>query len=333
MLEMEAWKHGFPQAQALASHRVRVAIQLSGHLRDVCQSDHFGFLLRAINGCNERAMCDVFLFTFNTLHPHLVESSQQCVEKMHREINLSDIRVEANIVPPHGSIRAAEGRVALSNGDAWFRSTEANHLLHPLPSYGIRSYIYAAASASTMRRSSNQVYDVAVRMRPDIYPQNDKYGSKEWLHIGSVPTWDVLVELVRHNSSLLADTIFSCTRLYVLLGETSVRVPGSKSNDNCFWSSDQTLDRAIRKWDTISVPFLVTNACRMQHERQMLLEHGNRSLARVRPMHDFLKGCDTYAVPHQWDVCSHLHGCLPEDILYIAINLTHLKARNLPAAA
>jgi hypothetical protein len=140
---------------------------------------------------------------------------------------------------------------------------------------------------------------------------------------------------VRHNSSLVADTIFSCTRLYVLhhLGETSVRVPGSKSNDNCFWSSDQTLDRAIRKWDTISVPFLVTNACRMQHERQMLLEHGNRSLARVRPMHDLLKGCDAYAVPQQWDVCSHLHGCLPEDILYIAINLTHLKARNLPAAA
>jgi hypothetical protein len=220
----------FPSAGAGVTPRtdqVRVAIQLSGHLRDVCQSDHFGFLLRAVNGCKERAMCDVFLFTFNTLHPHLVESSQQCVEKMHREINLSDIRVEANIVPPHGSIRAAEGRVvALSKSDAWFRSTEANHLLHPLPSYGIRSYIYAAASASTMRRSSNQVYDAAVRMRPDIYPQVDKYGSKEWLHIGSVPTWGVLVELVRHNSSLVADTIFSCTRLYVLhhLGETSVRV-------------------------------------------------------------------------------------------------------------
>jgi hypothetical protein len=224
----------FPNAGAGVTPRtdqVRVAIQLSGHLRDVCQSDHFGFLLRAVNGCKERAMCDVFLFTFNTLHPHLVESSQQCVEKMHREINLSDIRVEANIVPPHGSIRAAEGRVALSNSDAWFRSTEANHLLHPLPSYGIRSYIYAAASASTMRRSSNQVYDAAVRMRPDVYPQVDKYGSKEWLHIGSVPTWGVLVELVRHNSSLVADTIFSCTRLYVLhhLGETSVRVPGSKN--------------------------------------------------------------------------------------------------------
>lgn len=211
----------FPSAGAGVTPRtdqVRVAIQLSGHLRDVCQSDHFGFLLRAVNGCKERAMCDVFLFTFNTLHPHLVESSQQCVEKMHREINLSDIQVEANIVPPHGSIRAAEGRVvALSKSDAWFRRvTEANHLLNPLPSYGIRSYIYAAASASTMRRSSNQVYDAAVRMRPDIYPQVDKYGSKEWLHIGSVPTWGVLVELVRHNSSLVADTIFSCTRLYVL---------------------------------------------------------------------------------------------------------------------
>ena len=188
------------------------------------------------------------------------------------------------------------------------------------------------------------------------HPQCDAQAIKSMtLQFGCVQMFTlrgVLVELVRHNSSLVADTIFSCTRLYVLhhLGETSVRVPGSKSksksrsscpnpklrsksNDNCFWSSDQTLDRAIRKWDTISVPFLVTNACRMQHERQKLLEHGNRSLARVRPMHDFLKGCDTYAVPHQWDVCSHLHGCLPEDILYIAINLTHLKARNLPAAA
>ena len=68
----------FPSAGAGVTPRtdqVRVAIQLSGHLRDVCQSDHFGFLLRAVNGCKERAMCDVFLFTFNTLHPHLVESS------------------------------------------------------------------------------------------------------------------------------------------------------------------------------------------------------------------------------------------------------------------
>ena len=292
---------------------MHIAIQLSGHLRDACNPAHQHYLRDAVSGCSKHATCDVFLFTYETLHPSSKESSEPCVAMLQRQLNLTDVMVEPNLVLP--DVRAG----VLQKNSAWFRTTA--HVLSkrvpPLPSVGLRSYIYAAAMASAMRHGSGRHYAAAVRMRPDIYPQP----GKEWAHMtGTAPSWGHLVQLLHNNDSVVASGVFSCKRVLQQPHEATVRLPGDKSHDNCFWAPPQTLDRVMGEWDAISPLFLAANAC----HRHNVVAFGSKP--------DGVSACNDSGVPGMWEACSPVPsiGCLQEDMLKVALNRTAVRAQNMP---
>ena len=85
---------------AMESAMPRIAIQLSGHLKDVCRTDHYHerwtLLQESVKDCRRVATCDVFLATFSTLFPVASKHDVGSLEKIlptdvppHDEYNIS----------------------------------------------------------------------------------------------------------------------------------------------------------------------------------------------------------------------------------------------------
>ena len=105
-----------------------------------------------------------------------------------------------------------------------------------------------------------KAYDVAVRMRPDLYHRKNfrrnrgtgsLYRGVPMNQICTVPkaAWPIIVAD--------AERCGNCVR-----GCDDDTTPGNKSGDMCFWSSPPTaLDRLVDAWDGIADEFLDANLC------------------------------------------------------------------------
>ena len=88
---------------------VAVALQMSGHLRGLCDSAaHFEPLVRLVAGCRAAARCDLFVHTWDELYPqtpswhtwypsdvpNTAATSQRCVEQLRTALRPAAIAIE-----------------------------------------------------------------------------------------------------------------------------------------------------------------------------------------------------------------------------------------------
>jgi hypothetical protein len=162
---------------------VRVALLLSGHLRDVCRDEyHFEPLRRTVADCRSLAVCDLFIATWDVLFPRsptataaapspanhsdlsnrslLGTSSLACLAQIQLRLRPEAISVDSqppDIVPRYGNA-------------TWWRREEDRPVLSVA---GLRSYVYAAAAASHLKRRHCAVFEcgayaIAVRCAPAV---------------------------------------------------------------------------------------------------------------------------------------------------------------------
>jgi hypothetical protein len=263
-----------------------VALQLSGHLRGLCDSEStFEPLARVVSSCRSAAArCDLFVHTWEELHPQTSSwhtwyptdapsfgsSSRRCVE-----------RLKARLHPTAVSVQRQE--LGLLHNETWIVAAGRHRETH-VSLAGLRSAIRAVAAAAELRRSHERAdstvhYDIAVRLRPDIYHRRNfrrstraNYRGVPMNQICTVPTaaWKTIV------ASAGASRCDSC--VHACDDETA---PGNKSGDMCFWSSPPSaLDRTVRAWDALADEYLESNLCWQRWRRRQtvgLLSRGRIS--------------------------------------------------------
>ena len=164
-----------------AGGSLRVALQSSGHFRDLCSSNAtFKPLQSLVQRCRSiAAVCDLFLHTWDTLSPWTSTwhtwwpdpmssmSSAKCVQMVQARLGPVAVAVDRQTSAPNGwgnlTWRYAVDRNNPKGAD---RDTHVSL-------YGIRSVIRGAARAAGLRqaheRTSGVPYDVSIRIRPDLY--------------------------------------------------------------------------------------------------------------------------------------------------------------------
>ena len=278
-----------------ATNGVRVALQLSGHLRNLCDGPtQFEPLAQLVAACRAvAAVCDLFVHTWDELHartptwhtwypsdiPAAGASSQPCVEMISRELRPANVFVERQVLRRRSN-------------DTW-TVFAGRHAETHVSLAGLRSAIYAVKTASRLRRAHERTgkalpYDVAVRLRPDIYhrrnvKKNDRrhYRGVPINQICTVPpvAWSVIAHAGRAGAGTGRNHCATCVR--ACDDET---VPGNKSGDMCFWSSPPSaLDRLVSAWDDLADEYLDANVCwqqRMQQQQQQGQPKARRSSGR-----------------------------------------------------
>ena len=252
----------------------RIALQLSGHLRGLCDGpSHFEPLASLVAECRAVAWCDLFVHTWDELHaqtptwhtwypsdvPNAGASAYPCIEQIARELRPTSVHVERQRLsrPANATWTVALGR---------HRETHVSLA-------GLRSAIYAVAASSRMRIAHERapksvLYDAAVRLRPDLYHRRNyrKNGKRGDVHnyrgvpmnqICSVPkgAWPVIARAASADGSATRCT--NCVH-----GCDDETAPGNKSGDMCFWSSPPSaLDRLVLAWDELADEYLDANLC------------------------------------------------------------------------
>ena len=246
-------------AIAAAEPRVRVALQVSGHLRELCESnataglDNFAPLEALVASCREHADCDVFVHTWSTLdastptwhtpRPPDPRPSAPCAARLAR---LRPAAVAVDEQP----------RSALANRTWWRGGRWGDSLVSVA---GVLAAVRATRLAAQLRAdfegaaegATAAPYDVAVRLRPDIYPRDR--GNMRTVRVKAVDnaSWAVPVRAARR-----AD------RMPVVRGCDSECRPGIKSCDMCFWAAPpSTLDKLLARWDDIAEAGVRNNLC------------------------------------------------------------------------
>lgn len=169
-----------------------------------------------------------------------------------------------------------------------------------VPLAGIRSAVYSASAVGALKQRHCAVYgcgpyDVAVRLRPDLYTVR----GKEWtsLSLPHTRAWPLIAQAARlgfgPGGQMVNATIFACG---------AARLPGDKSADTCFWGGDAVMGRVLRMWDALVTPWLDNNLCWQRW----------RALPEPRPPPP-VSSCGAEAE------CSRQWGCLAEPILANAI--------------
>jgi hypothetical protein len=285
---------------------MRVALLVSGHLREVCRDErHTAPLLSVVEQCREVATCDVFLQTFDRLHAALPVAGEgdagwprranrsngvsvlPCVALLHKRLRLAAVQIEAqprDVVPRYA-------------GTAWFRRNTSSSAT---PLAAIRSAVHGAFAVGALKRRHCEVYGggpyaVAVRLRPDLYPVK----GKEWtsLSLPHTHAWPQIARAARRGLGpgglAVNATIFACG---------SARLPGDKSADACFWGGDGVVWRVLRAWEGLVEPWLDSNLCWQRWRAQ----------PEPRPPPN-VSGCGAE------NECSRAWGCLAETALAKAI--------------
>lgn len=250
-----------------SSHTQRVALQLSGHLRGLCDSaENFEPLAQLVGACRaQSAQCDLFVHTWDELHartpawhtwypsdvPNAGTSSHGCIDRLTKALKPAAIAVE----------RQTLSRPA---NETWIVAAGRHRETH-VSLAGLRSAIRGVAAASELRQKEERSgrvapYDIAVRLRPDLYHRRNfrknrgrgqHYRGIPMNQICSVPAgaWRAIVG-ASHRCE-------SCVH-----GCDDETLPGNKSGDMCFWSSPPAaLDRLVHRWDAIADEFLDANLC------------------------------------------------------------------------
>ena len=273
--------------------KASVALQLSGHLRSLCDSRaHFAPLADVVRACRAAAStCDLFVHTWDELHaqtsswhtwyptdnPARGESSRRCVAQIREELRPAAVRVERQSPSP------------LSN-ETWIVVAGRHRETH-VSLGGLRSAIRGVAAAAAMRREFEREgarprrrYDLAIRLRPDLYHRRNvrkgsraNYRGQPVNQICSVPprAWATIAgaaAAARGGSGGGCDT---CVRAC-----DDDTIPGNKSGDMCFWSSPPSaLDRLVASWDRLADEYLQSNLCwqRWRAEQQQQQQQQQRN--------------------------------------------------------
>jgi len=161
---------------------LRVALQSSGHLRDLCSSNAtFKPLQSMVQRCRATsAVCDLFLHTWDTLSPATSTwhtwgaastssiSSAKCVEMV--QARLGPVAVLVDRQPNAWTNLTWKFAVDRNNPKGPDRDTHASV-------HGIRSVIRGAARAAGLRQAherASAAYDVSIRIRPDLYQRKNE---------------------------------------------------------------------------------------------------------------------------------------------------------------
>ena len=273
----------------------RVALQLSGHLRETCDSDaKFAVLKESVASCRQHAHCDLFLHTWATLEADTPswhrpnasaydsrKSSRECAARITALLNVTSFQVEAQTPSAR-----------FSKATTWWTSKRGDSHISLA---GIAAAIETQRKANDLRRAHElrgHRYDVVVRMRPDVY-RADHPEVASWARIAHAP----------HN---LSDTIFSCR---------SMRWPGEKGGDMCFLTfSPSSLERLYSAWEAVANTFLSAMECAWNAWKQRAscdrrwsrcAALGAASCAKTEKQHEF-----------------------PENILRTALARAHMVARS-----
>lgn len=262
---------------------VRVALQLSGHLRDLCESPaHFAPLESTVFACrNAVARCDLFVHTWDTLHaqtsswhtwhptdiPSATMSSSTCVAKL--KSRLQPVKVEVDHQLPGASAN-----------ETWVVAAGKRRETH-VSLAGIRSAIYGVSRVAAMRREyelarKDPPYDVAIRLRPDIYHRRNPYRGNF-----SAPRGELINQVCAVSSrpdDRAWETIAaasatapcgSCVRGCGCGLEYDGAMPTGLFHDMCFWSSPpDALDRLVAAWEALADGYLQANVCWQRWRRQ-----------------------------------------------------------------
>lgn len=263
----------------------RVALQMSGHLRSLCDSPaNFEPLAQLVTACRATAArCDLFVHTWDELHartptwhtwyptdvPNAGATSQACVQQL-----------KASLAPVAVAVERQEA--SRSANETWIVAAGRHRETH-VSLAGLRSGIRGVAAASALRQREVRAgrvapYDVAVRLRPDLYHRRnhrknrgkgERYRGVPINQVCSVPVaaWPTIAG--RMNGEPRCDTcVHGC--------DDQTR-PGNKSGDMCFWSSPPTaLDRLVHRWDALADEFLDSNLCWQRLSKHSAVVHAGR---------------------------------------------------------
>ena len=280
-----------------------VALQLSGHLRGLCESDaHFQPLSSLVAGCRAvAARCDLFVHTWDELYPRTPSwhtwypsdvpggggtSSQRCLEKVRTALRPAAVSVE----------RQAPNR---DLGNATWIVVAGRHRETHVSLAGLRSAVHGVAAAAELRRAHERAarappYDVAVRVRPDLYHRRNfrrntrgSYRGVPVNQICSVPAaaWPTIVSAAKRRAPSAAAAssaaeVSPAPQLAAVHGCDDDTRPGNKSGDMCFWSAPPSaLDTLVAAWDVLADEYLRANLCwqrwREQQVASPLPSHGH----------------------------------------------------------
>lgn len=266
----------------------RVALQMSGHLRGLCDSDaNFAPLKQLVVACRAVASrCDLFVHTWDELYPqtstwhtwypsdnpNVAARSLDCVKRLKRQLKPKVVTVENQPMPS-----------ATLGNHTWIVATGRHRETH-VSMAGLRSAIRGVAAVAELRRSHELAsrmpqYDVALRLRPDLYHRRNfrrstrsDYRGVPVNQICSVPerAWHVIAGNLRDSRSGRSN---DCGGTACVRGCDDETAPGNKSGDMCFWSSPPTsMDRLVAAWDRLSDEYLEANLCWQRWRAQQLVQ-------------------------------------------------------------
>ena len=232
------------------SQGVRIALQCSGHLRQLCStSTQFDPLERLVTECRGVAdVCDLFVHTWDTLSAqtgtwHLWqpqakhESSESCVQMLTRRLRPAAVSIEPQIDYGFGNT-------------TWLGRRGGAPLDTHVSLNGIRSGIRGIARAAAMRQAHEQkagiAYDIAIRIRPDLYRRTQ--GGIAWASMrpGRAPcpgrptentSWCPINQICSVPSGAWP-VIVASQRDEAIKGCDDQMVPGVvRASDMCYWSA------------------------------------------------------------------------------------------------
>jgi hypothetical protein len=258
----------------------RVALQLSGHLRDLCcgyshAANGTGTtplvkLVSQVNSCRRHAICDVYLHTWDRLFPgtstwhnndrafckeHMCqeptaaegrfESSQLCVSELSRALEPRAITVDRQPLDP--------GQVWSDVGNAtWclIHKSKPGCSTRGVSLAGSKAMIHGIAAAAQMRQShARHPYDLAVRLRVDVH----RYG----VTLLQGCAWPLMLDTVANGKA--SDTgVYSC----------GMQPPGGKNSDTCLWGAPRNMDLLIQTWNATARDEMMRNMCFALHGRR-----------------------------------------------------------------
>lgn len=244
---------------------VEVALQISGHLRDVCDGHRLEPLRSLVQACRGAATrCDVFLHIWDSLEPttstwHKIKpaaakSSFACVEKLHTALDIAAVEVVAQ----------QPARMAHHNR-TWAYITPWGDVqkVTSISMAGVRASILGVAAAVALRRtyeatvSSGRTYQLVVRLRPDLYPRHGRqYGAPNG-QVCSTPAeaWKVMVAAAAAGEA--ADGAVGAA----VHGCDDDAVPGDKGSDMCLWGVPRAMDALFTSWVTTAARHIDANVC------------------------------------------------------------------------
>ena len=249
---------------------------MSGHLRGLCESPgHFAPLEQLVAACRASAIrCDLFVHTWDELYaqtatwhtwypaadvPKIADRSHDCLEHVRKRLQPAAVAVDHQPLPSP-QLRNETWSVAVGR----HRETHVSLV-------GLRNAIRGVDAVAKLRQAHEQaaglVYDVALRLRPDLYHRRNfrrstrsNYRGVPINQICSVPepAWKAITSIRKLQEHCRGECVYGCD------DETA---PGNKSGDMCFWSSPPSaIDRLVAAWDGLADEYLEANVC-WQHWR------------------------------------------------------------------